>query len=418
MSEKKAPAQAPTESSKGLELSDILLPILAAVGTGIGLIGFVIFFGGFVLWTRFNAAGLPANEAVAQVPRNDLVATGASFLVPAFLAAFAVAAVALTGLDALIGRRRRRRRKDLQAASDEAENRLDQLTGEFELAGREFERAENKMKELLENEPALDDPGPAGDQARAAYQVASDWRTRSDNELYDLRAERIPKAKKERNKARQELEGASRYSDPERFEQALIGCIVMVVAELLVLRPAIGQLQFEDALLAFGAAALSILIVIVVASTTARQTWFVAFIFLGVGVTIAVFTYARTHHDPKVSPFVALHSRHLPVTGFFVAETPDAIFLGKPQPNWHSTGKLEFEHDEGALVRLPKESLSGVAVGPLLDEEAAFRRSTQLALVICNSSTGPAPASRRKPRCSPAAIRRLHIRLAKLAGYS
>ncbi|MEA2299616.1 MAG: hypothetical protein QOE44_151, partial [Solirubrobacteraceae bacterium] len=71
-------------SSKG---QDLVLKVLGAVGTGIGILGFVTFFGGAILWLRAKAAGLPANEAVAVVPKGVLVATGASFLVPAVLLA-------------------------------------------------------------------------------------------------------------------------------------------------------------------------------------------------------------------------------------------------------------------------------------------------------------------------------------------
>jgi len=83
--------------------SAVLLPLLTVIGTGIGAIGFVIFMGGFVVWARFDAIGLPGNEAVAQVPRSDLVATGASFLVPALLVALVAAAITVALWDFTIG---------------------------------------------------------------------------------------------------------------------------------------------------------------------------------------------------------------------------------------------------------------------------------------------------------------------------
>jgi hypothetical protein len=49
------------------------------------VLGFVIFAGGVVLWRRFSEMGLPADHAVALIPKSELVATGAEFLVPAVL---------------------------------------------------------------------------------------------------------------------------------------------------------------------------------------------------------------------------------------------------------------------------------------------------------------------------------------------
>jgi hypothetical protein len=63
--------------------------VLGVVAAGIGVLGFVTFFGGAILWIRFDQAQLPANEAVAVVPREVLLTTGASFLVPALMLALA-----------------------------------------------------------------------------------------------------------------------------------------------------------------------------------------------------------------------------------------------------------------------------------------------------------------------------------------
>ncbi|MDQ6804163.1 MAG: hypothetical protein M3065_04190, partial [Actinomycetota bacterium] len=71
-----------------------LVTVAAAVGSGIGVLGFVTLAGGIVLWTRFVQMGLPADEAVAVVPTPVLVATGAEFLLPA-VALTAVPALAL-----------------------------------------------------------------------------------------------------------------------------------------------------------------------------------------------------------------------------------------------------------------------------------------------------------------------------------
>jgi hypothetical protein len=58
-------------------------PVLAAIATGIGVLGFVTFVGGAVQYGRFRAAGLSAEDAVAVVPTQSLVVIGAAALVPA-----------------------------------------------------------------------------------------------------------------------------------------------------------------------------------------------------------------------------------------------------------------------------------------------------------------------------------------------
>src|SRR4051812_49501283 len=71
-----------------------MVTVLAAVATAIGTLGWVAFIGGAILWISFSRANLPAAEALARVPTPVMVATGAEFVVWAFLAAL-VTVVAL-----------------------------------------------------------------------------------------------------------------------------------------------------------------------------------------------------------------------------------------------------------------------------------------------------------------------------------
>jgi F0F1-type ATP synthase membrane subunit c/vacuolar-type H+-ATPase subunit K len=119
-----SPERGKAESSS---FSAFLMPALAAIGTGIGVLGFVMFFGGFILWARFKGAGLPANEAVARVPRSDLVTTGASFIVPGVLAALGLVAFALALWDIFLGGPRRKRRERADIRGEEAAERLADL---------------------------------------------------------------------------------------------------------------------------------------------------------------------------------------------------------------------------------------------------------------------------------------------------
>ncbi len=83
--------------------------VVGAVIAALGSAGLVTAIGGATLWARFHAAELPADQAVAAVPNQELVVVGAVALV-GFLAAGIAALVGVYALDqcGTAGRRTRR----------------------------------------------------------------------------------------------------------------------------------------------------------------------------------------------------------------------------------------------------------------------------------------------------------------------
>jgi hypothetical protein len=73
----------------------LISPILAAVATGIGVVGFATFIGGAVQYGRFAGAGLPPEEAVSFVPTRTLIVLGAKTLTWAVLAGLLSGAIVL-----------------------------------------------------------------------------------------------------------------------------------------------------------------------------------------------------------------------------------------------------------------------------------------------------------------------------------
>ncbi|WP_028061995.1 hypothetical protein [Solirubrobacter soli] len=69
-----------------------MTPVLAAIASGIGVIGFVTFVGGVFVWARLNGNGFPAAPALSVYPRQDLLVIGASTLVPQVLIALGAVA--------------------------------------------------------------------------------------------------------------------------------------------------------------------------------------------------------------------------------------------------------------------------------------------------------------------------------------
>jgi hypothetical protein len=385
--------------------TNALLPVLTVIGTGIGAIGFVIFFGGFVVWSRFEAAGLPANEAVAQVPRSDLVTTGASFLVPALLIALVAAAATVALWDFAIGRKRRTR---------EAKAKADLLRTESQLTQLQDEQARCKEKIAL--------LGPlVGTHATLNAEVAE-----LQSRLKELEDTEIPKVKNERA-ALVEAWPTVRKSDRREWPlQFAIGGGSMLAAEALVIGLSFGKgicdLDLEYLILLVGAVIATVTVAIVVISMTDHFAWFTLCVFLGVGVTVAASTYVRTQSHVKVSPASMLVGSD-PVAGFFVAETGEAVYLGIPdRPRKQKSGELEFDHEAATLVRVSKDSVSGLTIGPIMDEDDAYRRSLVLARALCRNAqtstvvtertrTAKGAEARRSRKtelgCTPNRVRRL-----------
>lgn len=92
----KAGGASPAASSEGLlgRLSEMAWKALPAIGSAIGFAGFVAIVGGAIEWIRFDAAHLPATQAVLALPKQELVIEGARalivFVVAAMLAALLV----------------------------------------------------------------------------------------------------------------------------------------------------------------------------------------------------------------------------------------------------------------------------------------------------------------------------------------
>lgn len=66
-------------------LKEWALKALVASGSAVGFVGFVAVLGGAIMWVRFYAARLPADQAVAVVPNDELVTFGAVTLVTFFV---------------------------------------------------------------------------------------------------------------------------------------------------------------------------------------------------------------------------------------------------------------------------------------------------------------------------------------------
>ncbi len=88
--------------SQGTGLSDQLVGVavgaLKSFATAAGVATFVAVTGGAITWVRFYSAGIPADQAVAKVPREQLLVVG-SWSAVAFLLVGLLAVLAAFVLD-------------------------------------------------------------------------------------------------------------------------------------------------------------------------------------------------------------------------------------------------------------------------------------------------------------------------------
>ncbi len=94
--EKAAKKEGPARSSWAGLLEAAAKQFIGVLVTAGGLIGFVAFSGAVIVWSRFFAAEVPADQAVNVVPQEELVAIGSSLLlIFGFFGALAVIAIFL-----------------------------------------------------------------------------------------------------------------------------------------------------------------------------------------------------------------------------------------------------------------------------------------------------------------------------------
>ncbi|MEK6328191.1 MAG: hypothetical protein AABM66_11815 [Actinomycetota bacterium] len=491
----------------------VVLQILAAFGTGIGVLGFVVFFGAAILWVRFDKAGLPANEAVAVVPKPVLLTTGASFLVPALL--FSLGAIAvLLGINFLLGswsafrkyairasdhdpaklrdfwrfskqalresvqqtryrdqatprtrktfwtlprrilRRMRRalwtvpmefrdkaRREDPAKLTAEAEDkraeaeRWRQAAARFRRLREEGVRVTPPEMVLIEQQfleaaalqqSAINRALTAEKEAIQLEEKARQTtRTASEREEIELLKDEASQAAAEeairlREKAQQATRAAAQLPPSNIDELGQVG--QRVALSLLVAGVFVGELVFiagaalhtgvwqavSLSALAFVSAAISWLIYL----RTMRLLLLGLAVFLNVGIFAGAATYARTVHELKVEPAGVLRKSRGPVTGFFVAQTTDWLYLGVDQNPERGAGTR--------LLAIPSDDVAEFAESALVSPEVAKGVSARLALGLCwrrdkdEAKHQPGGASGTTLACTPEQKRALAARVAIL----
>jgi hypothetical protein len=370
-------AKAESKDSKpGFNLDELGVfgTILAAIGGGLGILGFVAFFGAAILWLRAEEIGLPGSEAVAIVPKSVLVATGASFLVPALgiavgftllLYLIDAAATWITETSLLSDVSVRNLKQHLLEAQREvrkSKREQEILKGVADTAARTKVQAESAV--ALEVEPEIV-------EAQAEDKYREIVKNQASAGLRTIKAEQ----------KLLELEAQLKEAEPGRrdaVEKVSTGILIVVTVLLfaagtyfVVEHYAVHRSLERGAILGL-IALLLVTFCVVVRLRTGSFGWFAVAAFIAVGLMIGTLTYYRTVDRPKAEPVALLRTKGPPVYGFYMAQTSDRVFLGmKPRK-----GVIRLDS-------VPREEVVEIVVGDLEPPTAAERRAVAFARRLC-----------------------------------
>ncbi|HSS33672.1 MAG TPA: hypothetical protein VLL27_10360 [Solirubrobacterales bacterium] len=356
---------------------DLVLKVFGAIGTGLGLLGFVTLFGGAILWVRAEEAGLPANEAISVVPNGVLVTTGASFLVPALLVAL--------GVVVLISVVHLGFRGALLIQARDSDRGLEVLRYQADSASRE---AEEEMR-VAEAAQALKQ-SVSGEQARLALRAVS-TAAQLRRDFGDQLA--FKQVKLERGLIQWLVE---------------LGVGFVLLALVPLVNGAILHLDFFwDGLILVLFVAGTLIICLTTYFVTEKFVWFGVVTFVAVGVYIGAATYLSTIGNPKVEPAAALRGDLSPVVGVFVADTTSNVYIGT----------FEEGGVEPRLLVVPRSQVTDLAIGPLLDPGEAQKRSIAMAIEACEQKI-QMPASEVAPAAEKEACTKPQVEALGQPGYN
>ncbi len=317
---------------------DRLAPLLGAIVTGVGVIGFVTFIGGVTVYARLRAAGFPAAPALGIFPSQDLVVIGAQTLVPEVLWALGIV-VALGFLYALI-----RRRKHVSHASDE----------EAPLEGHGLLVALKKGQ-------------------RTARTVLLRARNRVNDE-----------------------EAALLTGHVTPF--ATIGMFFFVaLALILSTLPFRSELDNTHRRYALGLVLVAALLAATVGSLTRRFLYLATTTFLLVGVFLSFTAYWREGHANAVRGAAIIRENKKAIPGLFVAEGAGRVYIarvdlvdeGACQKARGSGAGCQIIEDHSRLVGISKDQVSDIALGDPKPPWKALLQARHLARELCDLQLTP-----------------------------
>lgn len=318
------------------------IPLLVSAGA---FLTFVAVVGGAIVWFRFYAMGIPAEQAADALPRSELVVIGTVPLV-LFGLLGALAVIAAYMLDR--GGRATRRTFYGLVGLFVAECLVVIFLARYEASAGQ----ENDAVVLIVGAAAL------------AIWIAHFFQERDE-----------PKAPA--------LEGEPANERPDRFRHTFAGRLLLlgVVAALV---GCLWRVQPEWAAVAIGVAALVALALYRLAwATTTRFAWFGVAIFLSVPIFGAAVYAAHLWYVPTAQPVAAIRSVNGTLSAFegvYVTETDDRLVLASVATVGCGKDNNGLRRGSGRIYRVRSAELIAMELGPLQPLVGAAERARAMRL--------------------------------------
>jgi hypothetical protein len=387
------------------------IPVIAG---GIGFLGFVSALGAAIVWTRFNAAGLPADQAVSKFSRSDLVGIGAIqlvlFLALGLLAVLfvyllqslerpvpagiedirsqlAVARADATAIDADLAAAKAV--VDAGSATEWEKERLDKLT---KLRRRAVDGVDELEAEVIGIEEAERGPAPrkanqAGVICLIAIEVAiiAVKAHASTASKVVLVVAAFATAIAVIYLGTREHAGKTLLVEPRKrtdsFKQKKIVKVDVVSAltqYLFLVAPLVLLVFLIDnwVLIPIGAALVLGLGNLAIGRLHPKHFfWFGCSVFVSVVLFGATLIFTRTERDPKLQPAAIVLNDGRAIPGLWVTETDDRVYLARVATK---DGSDKPVPEGGSLFWFPSADVKEYAVGKLQSVPSANEQSESL----------------------------------------
>jgi hypothetical protein len=364
-------------------IPELVVQALAAVGTGVGVLGFVIFCGAAVIFIRLDAVGLPATEAVARVPREVLLATGAPLLAPAALLAVVTVAVLYAynvGSQTLAARALERIENELRANARELHAKL---------------AVEQQVK--LQNDKAMELASEALQAAVADLTAASSEEARTAAELrldaarqaYDVVdgdrraiADRLAPLLHQQQKIDEAQADEQHRRDHNRNIRIGLLALLLIAITFGLAAACFTPIDKKQLALILVTTVVGGLLALAAGTATQRFSLFGVVAFLSIGVVFGMAKFFATENDPKVAPAAVLRSGHQPAAGFLVADTGDVLLLAQASP----------ETTAPQMLVMPRGEIDDLVLGGATDPAKAQVVALGLLVDLCAEHVADARA--------------------------
>jgi hypothetical protein len=402
--------ESPATANRGLVLS-----VVGAIATGIGVIGFVTVVGGAIMWIRFDKAGIPADKAVAVIPRSELVVVGLYTLIPFIaLGLLAVFVAYLIAPNTLVPTGPKPDPwGDSQGTPSPSPPPPDDTTppatpsGQKQLSplAREALGAVEAARSAASDAEAAAEFGSPklardhADRAARAALRAEECATLASGSLKDAEIGHeavIAKAHAAKDQADKAAQRA--HVHVNRLRRRVIGSAL----GLLLLEFTVVGFALPAWYLVIGLVAVAIVFAVATFAVGWRTPGFALFgatIFASVVLFGTVRAITRTLDEPKVQSVAVLRSgSDSGLMGYYIAETSDTVYLGRVEGQRllaHQADKVTklSGRNLARIVAVPRDSVVAMEIGPLRSRSVALSDSKDLLQELCAEKISEAVAA-------------------------